>query len=115
MQSGHRRTEMRRRIVPEFDDPRVAIERGLDDAALHAVPASVYDPHLENARICGGVDIVGHDRGNVTRLEGVQIELGFDGDFERPKFKRHKAKGNLQVGVMYPLYFWLSPFAFLLS
>jgi hypothetical protein len=97
MQSGPRRTEMRCRIVPEFDDPSVAFERGLDDAALHPAPASVHEPHLENARIRRGVDVVGHDRGDVTRLEGVQIELGFDGDFERQQLKGTRQKGSYKL------------------
>ena len=43
---GNCRAQMGRRIVPELDDPRVPLERGLHDAALHAAPAAVDQPHL---------------------------------------------------------------------
>jgi len=61
----------------------VAIERGLNDPALHAAPASVHQPHLPPARRRGGVDVIGDDVRNVARRERVQIELAFDRDADR--------------------------------
>jgi hypothetical protein len=36
-------------VVPEFDDPGVAFERRLDDAALDAGAASVDEAHFAQA------------------------------------------------------------------
>ena len=52
---------MSRRIVPEFDDARVPLERRLYDAALHAPPASVNQPHLTQTGFRRGVDVLGDD------------------------------------------------------
>jgi len=66
-------------IVPEFDYARMAFERRLDDAALHAASSSVYDTDLVKACRRRSLDVLGDDRGNVARREGVKIELGLDG------------------------------------
>jgi hypothetical protein len=65
-------------IVPELRDARMALERGLHDAALHAVAAAVNQPHFAQAGGNGGVDVLLHDRRNVPRRKRVQIELGLD-------------------------------------
>jgi hypothetical protein len=56
----------------------VAIERGLNDPALHTAPASVHQPDLAPARRRGGIDVVGYNVRNVARRERVQIELALD-------------------------------------
>jgi len=56
----------------------MTIERGLNDAPLHAAPAAVDEPHLSQPRRRGGVHIFRHYRGDVARSEGMEIELGFD-------------------------------------
>jgi len=68
---------MRAGIVPELRDARMAFERSLHDAALHAAAAAVNQPHFAQAGGSGGVDVLLHDRRNVPRRERVQIELGF--------------------------------------
>ena len=35
-------------VIPKFDDERVAIEGGLNDAALHAAAAPVDESHLDD-------------------------------------------------------------------
>jgi len=66
----------------------VAIERGLNDPALHTAPASVHQPHLAPARRRGGLDVVGYNVRNVARRERVQIELALD---RNPHGVRHLA------------------------
>src|SRR4051812_33937060 len=84
-QSGDCGTEMRGGIVPEFHDARMAFEGRLDDAALHTAAAAVNQSHVENAGVRRRVDVIGHDGGDVTWREGVQIDLGSDRDPERQK------------------------------
>jgi len=60
----------------------VAIERRLNDPALHAAPAAVHQPHLAPTRRRGGIDVIGDDVRNVARREGVQIQLAFDGNVD---------------------------------
>src|SRR5262245_61223277 len=75
LQTRDRRAEMRGGVVPEFDDARVTVERGLNDPALHAAAASMHEPNLEDPRFRGGIDILFDDRRNIAGLKGVQIEL----------------------------------------
>jgi len=56
------------------------IERGLDDAALHAAPAAVNQTNLGQPRAGGGADVFVDHRRDVAWIEGVQIQLAFDGD-----------------------------------
>jgi hypothetical protein len=56
----------------------VAIERGLNDPALHTASASVYQPHLAPAGRRRGIDVIGDDVRNVARRERMQIELALD-------------------------------------
>ena len=72
--------KMRGRIVPEFGDARVAVERRLYDAALHAAPSAVNQSHFAKPSRRRGLDVLGHDRRDVGGREGVKIDLGLDGD-----------------------------------
>jgi hypothetical protein len=65
-------------VVPELENLRVALERGLHDPALNAAAATVDEPDLANTGGCGGVDILGDDRADVARREGVEIQFVFD-------------------------------------
>jgi hypothetical protein len=58
----------------------VAVQRGLNDAALHAAAAAVHDPHFPPPRVRRCVDIVADDGRDVSRRERVQIELVLDGN-----------------------------------
>jgi hypothetical protein len=58
----------------------VAIERGLNDPALHAAPASVHESHFRPTRRHRGIDVIGDNVRNVARREGVQIQLALDGN-----------------------------------
>ena len=62
---------MRPWIVPELDDPRMALQGGLNDAALDAAPTSVDEPHFEDTGVHSGVDVVGDDSRDVARGERV--------------------------------------------
>jgi len=74
---------MRIRVVPEFRDARMPIERRLDDPALHPSTAAVHQSYFAEAGAGGGFDIFIDDRRNVARRKRVQIELVFDGDADR--------------------------------
>ena len=69
---------MRIRIVPELDHARVAIERRLHDAALHAAPAAVHHAHLVEAGRRRRVHVVGNHTRNVARRERMEIDLALD-------------------------------------
>lgn len=71
------------RIIPEFGDARVPVERGLDDAALHTLAASVYQADRRDAGRRGGVDVLGDDGRNIGRREGMEVELVFDRNSHR--------------------------------
>ena len=53
--------EMRVGVVPEFLDEPMAIERALDDSALHAAPAAVNQAYFLQAGGCRGVDVLLHE------------------------------------------------------
>ena len=74
---------MRGRIVPELDHARMAFERGLDDATLHAASASVYDSYFAKACRSRSLDVLGDEGGDVARRERVKIDLVFDGNADR--------------------------------
>lgn len=69
---------MGRGVVAEFEDPRVAFERGLHDSALDATAAPVNHAHLTKSSRRGGVDVLGDDRGDIAWRETVKVELGAD-------------------------------------
>ena len=56
------------------------LERGLDDAALHALAAAVNQPHLSQPSFVRGADVFVDDGGDVAGGERVQIDGIFDGD-----------------------------------
>ena len=62
----------------ELDDGGVAIERGLNDAPLHARAASVHEAHVAKTGQDGRVDVLADYRRDVARRECMEVELGFD-------------------------------------
>jgi len=56
----------------------MALERRLNDPALHAAPAAVDQPHFAQALFRCRVDIVRDDVGDVARRERMQIQLALD-------------------------------------
>ena len=79
-------TEMRRGVVPEFDDAGMAIEGLLHDAALDTAAAAVHQTHFMEPGGGRRLDELGDHRRDVPRREGVQIELALDGN---AKVARH--------------------------
>jgi hypothetical protein len=77
---------VRRRIVPELEHQRLLVERRLNDSSLHAAAAAVHDPDLVEPCLHGLTHVLDHDRRNVARRKGVEIELGFDRDSYRAAF-----------------------------
>jgi hypothetical protein len=71
------------RIVAEFENERMAFERGLDDAALDAAAAPVNDAHLAKSRGRRGIDVLSHDRWNVAWRKAVKVELSADRNANR--------------------------------
>ena len=82
-------TEVGGCIIPEFDDTRVAIKGRLHDSALHAATSAVHDTDLAVARVRGGIDVLFHDGGYVTRRERVEVNLRFDRNANGIEFRRH--------------------------
>jgi hypothetical protein len=58
----------------------MAIERGLNDPALHTASAAVHEPHLFQSRFGRRVDVVSNEARNILRRKRVQIEFAFDRD-----------------------------------
>jgi hypothetical protein len=56
----------------------VLVERGLNDAPLHAAPAAVHQPHLGQAGGRRGLDVVIHNRRDIARQKRVEIELALN-------------------------------------
>lgn len=83
MKPGNGRAEVRGGVVPEFGDARMALERGLDDAALDAAPAAVDQPHFHQTGGRGRVDVGLDDGGDLPRREGVEVQLRFDRNVHR--------------------------------
>jgi hypothetical protein len=69
--------EVRLRRVPELLDERMSIERLLHDPALHAFAASVNEAHFAKPCFVRGRDVIGDDRRNVARREGMEVERIF--------------------------------------
>lgn len=57
------------------------LERGLYQTPLHASSASVHDPDLGESLRGRFVDVLLDDGHDVSRREGVEIELPIDGHF----------------------------------
>ena len=72
---------MRLGRVVERAHEGVPLELLLHDAALHAVAAAVDQPHFAQAGGVGGGQVLVDDRADVARVEGVEIERGFDRNF----------------------------------
>jgi hypothetical protein len=69
---------MRLGSIPEFDDERMAIERLLHDASLHALAASVNQTDLGEAGLVRSRHVLVDDRRDVARRERVEVEALFD-------------------------------------
>ena len=55
----------------------MTLECRLHDPALHAVPAAVHEPQLAQPGLMRGADVLFDDDGDISRREGVQVELRF--------------------------------------
>lgn len=80
---------MRRRVVPELDDAGVVLQCGLDNAALYAPATAVDEAYLAKAGGGRRIHVFGHDRRDIARREGVEIELALDGDTDGVGHVRH--------------------------
>src|SRR3954471_23272463 len=88
---SHGRAEMGARRVVERTHQRVAFERGLDDAALHAGAAAVNQANLAQPGTMRGADVLVDDRTDVARVEGVEVERVFDWNLvRRVRVVRHR-------------------------
>jgi len=76
--SRDRGAEMSGGVVPEFENPRMPVERRLHDAALDSAATAMNQPHFGQAGRCRGVHVFGHERRNVGGGERVEVELAFD-------------------------------------
>ncbi len=56
----------------------MTFQYGLDDAALHAFPPPVDQPHLDEAGLVRGLQILVYDRGDVAWMKRVQVYGVFD-------------------------------------
>jgi hypothetical protein len=72
---------MRFRRIPELRDERMVFQRLLNDAALHTLAASVNQPHLCQASLVRGGDVLDDDRRDIAWREGMKVERTFDRDF----------------------------------
>ena len=68
------------RVIPERRDEVVALEDGLDDAALNASTTAVDEADLGQAPVACRPQILVDDRRDVPRGERVKIEFRVDGD-----------------------------------
>src|SRR5205085_12371836 len=73
--SRDRGAEVRRGVVAELEHERMPIERGLDDAALHAAAAAVYQPHFGQPCFDRRIDVFLDHRRDIAGSEAVEIEL----------------------------------------
>ena len=69
---------MRIGVVPELADERETVENRLHDAPLSTASAAVYDPDLAKPECGSGSDVLLHDRRDVARREGMEVQLGAD-------------------------------------
>jgi hypothetical protein len=79
-QSAHGRAQVGSWVVPERCDEVVALEDGVDDAALHASAPAVDESDLRQATLVGRPQIFVDDRRDVARGERVKIEFRVDGN-----------------------------------
>jgi len=71
---------MRGGVVPELCDERVLLEDGLHNRALGAAAAPVDQAQFLQTGLVRGAYVLLDDGRDVPRREGVEIELGFDGN-----------------------------------
>ena len=55
------------------------VERRLNDAALNSSSAAVYQADFPQAGPTGSHDVLIDNRTDVSRLKGVEVDLGLDG------------------------------------
>jgi hypothetical protein len=77
------RAQMRIVVVPELGHLRVPFEGRLNDATLDSAAASVDDAHVTQAGGSRGLDVFVHDRRDVARGEGMEIQFVLDGNPQR--------------------------------
>jgi hypothetical protein len=82
-QDGNRCAQMRGPVVKKPQHERVSFERFLDDAALNAAAAAVYEADLRQPGLVRRVDVVFNHRWDVAWPERVEIEAVFDGYSKR--------------------------------
>jgi hypothetical protein len=78
MQDGDGRTQVRPRVVAEAVDARVPFERLLHDPPLDTSAPAVHQAYFPEACGMRFVDVFLHHGRNVSREEGVEIELRLD-------------------------------------
>ena len=79
---------MRAWIVAEADDEGMTLEGLLDDPSLDTDAAAVDQADLAQPGAVGCGDVFVDDRRDVAGLEGVEIQLAFDGDADRLRIRR---------------------------
>lgn len=72
------RSKVRSVIVPEFDNSGMLLQRCLDDSTLNSYPSTVHQPHLGKSGCRGRRDVFLDHRCNLSRIERVKIQFGFD-------------------------------------
>ena len=70
---------MRRRVVTEFGDAWMALERCLHDPALNALASTVDQSHFTQSGRRRSRDVLLDDGRDVLRPEAVQVDLGLYG------------------------------------
>jgi len=65
-------------IVPEFLNERMTFERRLDDAALHAAPSAMHQPHDVDAGVRGRVYVFRDDGWDLARRKRMKIKFALD-------------------------------------
>ncbi len=68
------------RCVGVRGDEGMAGEDRLHDFPLDADPSAVDQPHLDESHRLGGLQVVGDDRSDIARREGVEIQRILDRD-----------------------------------
>ncbi len=74
---------MRRRIVKKFQHLWVPFQHLLYDAALHAYPAAMDDPHLMQTGSVSFGQVLFDNRRNIARRERMKVEHSVDGNSKR--------------------------------
>ena len=96
---------MRVRIVPEFEHSRVPLERCLDSGALHTASAAMNEPYFAQPSGRRRFDVFIDDGDDVGGSEGVEIQLGLDGNPDwtvTHGYRRHGATNVAVTTVLIP-------------